>query len=110
MEVLDKFRGLVPGLVGVVILVQEANRLYSVEVYLIGDEMKRIWFPMNKDKFSKFGLEHLMKVFMWIDSNLKAESRVDTGTVEHDEVMQMWQDKNVVNYRYKDQLKSYFIW
>lgn len=44
MEVLDRFRGLVPGLVGVVILMQEANSLYSVEMYLIGREMKRIWF------------------------------------------------------------------
>lgn len=110
MELLDKFCGFVPGLVGVVILVEDGNRLYNVEVYLIGCEMKRIWFTMNKAKFDKFGLEYLIEVFMWIDSELKAESRVDSGTMVHNEVMQMWEDKNVVNYRYKDQLKSYFIW
>lgn len=71
MEVLDRFRGLVPGLVGVVILVEDGNSLYNVEVYLIGSEMKRIWFTMNKAKFDKFGLEYLMEVFMWIDSELK---------------------------------------
>lgn len=110
MEVLDRFKGYMLGLVGVVILVEDGNSLYSVEMYLIGDEMKRIWFPINKAKFDKFGLEYLMEAFMWVDSELKAESRVDSGTMVHDEVMQMWQDKNVVNYRYKDQLKSYFIW
>ena len=110
MEVLDRFKGYVDGLFGVVILVEDGNSLYSAEVYLIGREMKRIWFAMNKAKFDKFGLEYLMEVFMWTDSELKAESRVDSGTMVHDEVMQMWQDKNVVNYIYKDLIKRYFIW
>lgn len=111
MEILDRFKGVVPGLVGVVILVEDSeHRFYNVSVYLIGTEMKYIWFTMNKVKFGKGGLDYLLERYLWLESEEKGELRVDSGTQVFEEVMEMWRSKNVVNYRYKDLIKRYFIW
>ena len=106
MEVLDRFKGVVPGLVGVVILVEDTNYGFDiVNVYLIGAEMKNIWFTMNKERFEKGGLDYLLECYLWLESEEKGEVRVDTGTMVFEEVMEMWRSKNVVNYRYKDMIK-----
>ena len=111
MEILDRFKGAVPGLVGVVILVEDTEHsFHNVEVYLIGTEMKRIWFTMNKVKFGKGGLDYLLERYLWLECEERAEARVDSGTLVFEEVMEMWRSKNVVNYRYKDMIKRYFIW
>ena len=111
MEILDRFKGVVAGLVGVVILVEDSEHgFYNVNVYLIGTEMKCIWFTMNKVKFGKGGLDYLLERYLWLESEEKGEIRVDSGTLVFEEVMEMWRSKNVVNYRYKDLIKRYFIW
>lgn len=68
--------------------------------------MKRIWFTMNKVKFEK--ADYLLERYLCLEAEKKGETRVDSGTLVFEEVMEMWRSKNVVNYRYKDLIKRYF--
>ena len=97
MEVLDRFKDAVPGLVGVVILVGgKIGTEQLVHIGLVGTRCKLYTFTVNVQRQRARKLHELLECFIWReDKNKIAMVELERGDELWLQLHEVWQNKRL---------------